>query len=202
MDRHIRKTKEAEHVIRTRSELVSLLRFDQQIVDRIISAPATFYSSFSIPKANGELREIRPPNRSLRVLQRLLLREFLKRVEFRSCLHGGIRGRSAVSHARVHVGRRMVATLDVKKFFPSTTVSHVAPVIYALGFLGQAADDVITLLTLNDQVPKEARRVHCLRIWRSQRVIAGLLNCAVLAGFATHAMSMTLQFPVIRTLRS
>lgn len=154
MDRHIRKTKEAEHVIWTRAELVSLLKLDEQVVDRIVSSPATFYSSFSIPKANGELREIRPPNRTLRVLQRLLLREFLKRVEFRSCLHGSIRGRSAVSHARVHVGRQMVATLDVRKFFPSTTVDHVAPVIHSLGFLGQAADDLIALLTLNDQVPQ------------------------------------------------
>lgn len=156
MDGHIRPTTAANIRIGTRTELSKMLRAQASFIKSVVANPASFYSEFSIPKANGESRPIRPPRRQLRDLQRRLLLEMYRRVRVRSCLHGGICGRSAVTHARAHVGRWMVATLDIRKFFPSTTPELVAPVLAALGFMDEAAADILALVMLDGQLPQGA----------------------------------------------
>jgi RNA-directed DNA polymerase len=156
MDGHIRTTPAADRVIRTRSELARLLDSNGDFIAGVVADPGKFYTAFPVPKPNGELRMIRPPRRSLRHLQRTLLQELYRRVRVRSCLHGGIRGRSIVTHATSHVGRHMVATLDIRKFFPSTTAAHLIPVLTALGFVEDALCDVLALVLLDGQLPQGA----------------------------------------------
>jgi hypothetical protein len=50
----------------------------------------------------------------------------------------------------------MVATLDVRKFFPSTTPTHIVPVLNALGFLDDALADILTFVMLESQLPQGA----------------------------------------------
>src|SRR4051812_5644551 len=92
------RTKEAAAIrISTRDQLAQLVRADEELIGRIAHRPAEFYSEFQIPKANGELRTIRPPRRQLRTLQRWLLDTFYERVRIPSCLHGGVPNRSIFS---------------------------------------------------------------------------------------------------------
>jgi hypothetical protein len=136
--------------------LASLLCVPSSEIDDVAVDPARWYGEFSVPKANGEPRVIRPPKRRLRKLQRSLLTAFYARVRLRSCLHGGVPGHSILSHARAHVGRAMVATLDVRKFFPSTNGKLLAPVLDALGFQRDAASALLNLVLLDGQLPQGA----------------------------------------------
>ena len=91
----------------------------------------TRYRTFQIPKrTRGEVRTIKSPDRGLLRLQRLLL----------SCLtaafttshpasHGFVPGRSVLTNAQPHVGHRFVLNLDLRDFFPSTTIGRVAAVL-------------------------------------------------------------------------
>lgn len=156
MDGVIRTTYSANQLIASRRELALCLRTGVDTIAGIVARPADFYTEFSIPKKGGGERTIRPPLRVLRALQRTLLERICDRVRLRSCLHGSIRGRSIITHASAHVGREMVATLDIRKFFPSTTEAHVAPVLMAVGFRGNALEDALQLVLLDGRLPEGA----------------------------------------------
>jgi RNA-directed DNA polymerase len=69
---------------------------------------------------------------------------------------GGVPKRSIFTHAKPHVGKDMVATFDVKKFFPNTSATMVGVVLKQLGFDGDAANAVLELVIKDDEVPQGA----------------------------------------------
>jgi RNA-directed DNA polymerase len=154
MEVQIRTTTAASKQVSTRKELADLLGASDDLICQITASPSEFYGEFTIPKSNGDPRTIRPPHRSLRRLQRSIMDALLARVSLRSCLHGGIKRHSIVSHARPHIGQKLVATLDIKRFFPSTSTSHLEPVLSHLGFCGEAICDLLQLVTLNNELPQ------------------------------------------------
>ncbi|MFN0195375.1 MAG: reverse transcriptase family protein [Planctomycetaceae bacterium] len=156
MDDHIRTTIAAKEIIATRRQLARIVNSDIRYIEAIVSNPRDFYHEFTIPKKNGEPRTIRPPFLRFRNLQRLLLMEFYRRTSLRSCLHGSIPGKSIITHARAHVDREMVCTLDIRKFFPSTNSAHLLPVFTALGFVDEAAEVLLRLVTLDNALPQGA----------------------------------------------
>jgi hypothetical protein len=156
MDGSIRLTAAARHAITSRQQLAEALGAAVKFIADVAASPAAYYTEFTIPKANGEPRLIRPPRRSLRTVQRSLLSLLYDRVSVRSCLHGGLPGRSTVTHAVAHVGQHLVATLDLRKFFPSTTPGHLAPMLASLGFAGEVAEDLLQLVTLDGGLPQGA----------------------------------------------
>jgi RNA-directed DNA polymerase len=91
------------------------------------------YTSFTIPKRNGDVRQIKAPVAPLRLLQRRLanlLYLCLEEVEKsgagrRSLAHGFVRGRSIVTNASLHKRRRYVLNLDLENFFPSFNFGRV-----------------------------------------------------------------------------
>jgi RNA-directed DNA polymerase len=135
-------------------ELARLLAVQPSFIERVAAGPAEFYGEMTIPKANGEPRIINPPKRPLREAQRMLLRVLYQRLRIPIFLHGGIPRRSIVTHATMHVGHVMVATFDVKRFFPSTTRRHIEPVFSAAGLVGEALDYAIVLTLLDGTLPQ------------------------------------------------
>lgn len=145
---------EARKPVASRAELAVLLNVHPDFIHRVAAAPTHFYGSFTVPKANGELRTITPPKKPLRAVQRALLRFLYGRLRIPGHLHGGVPHRSIISHASLHVGHTMVATLDVKSFFPSTTRRHVEPVFAVAGIVEEALEDALALAMLNDALPQ------------------------------------------------
>jgi len=156
MEGHIRTTAAANVLIANRSQLSDLLDVSPELIAEINRAPNSFYSELTIAKSNGQLRTIRPPRPKLRSIQRRLLGELYDRVIVHSCLHGGIRKKSTRTHAIPHVNRRMVATLDIRSFFPSTTCQHLEAVFAEIGFRGEAVDDLLSLVSIDNQLPQGA----------------------------------------------
>ena len=145
---------EARKVISTRAQLAVLLNVHPDLIERVASKPTGFYGHLTIPKANGELRTINPPKKPLRAAQRALLRVLYQRFRIPRYLHGGIPGRSIFTHASLHIGHTMVATLDVKSFFPSTSRRHVEPVFATAGIVGEALERALALTMLNGSLPQ------------------------------------------------
>jgi hypothetical protein len=85
------------------------------------------------PRWHGD-RLVEAPRARLKGLQRRVLRELLDRVPPHRAAHGFVAGRSAVSHAQRHVGRRVVVAVDLRSFFVSVHVGRVAAVFRALGY--------------------------------------------------------------------
>ncbi|MEX2114600.1 MAG: reverse transcriptase family protein, partial [Pirellulales bacterium] len=143
-------------IVSTRTELAAVLATTTGQIASFVDNTQGWYTRFEIPKSNSEPRVIEPPRNRLRVVQRILLKSLYSRVRMPSYLHGGLPKRSCITHARGHVGRAMVATLDVKSFFPSTNLSHIRPVYERLGFSNEALDDVIAMTMLRGALPQGA----------------------------------------------
>jgi retron-type reverse transcriptase len=82
------------------------------------------YSERDIPKKNGGTRRIENPRRHLKVVQARIAR-LLSRITPPDYLFCPVKGRSYVTNAARHLGHRVVRTLDVKKYFPSTSRNRV-----------------------------------------------------------------------------
>lgn len=140
--------------ISTRRDLAGLLDVPPQLFLDVAADPNEWYGRIEVPKSNGDVRLLRPPRKALRNAQRRLLQACYDRCQIPKWLHGGIPNRSIITHARIHLGREMVATLDIKDFYPSTSSDMVRPVLNRLGFQGDALESALVLCLLDSCLPQ------------------------------------------------
>lgn len=138
----------------TVQQLAALVKLPVNKLERLVLDAPSLYTSFEVPKPNGKTRTIRPPARPLRDLQRTLLDALQACIRYPRWMMGGVPKRSIFDHAKPHVGRKMVATFDVKAFYPSTKPAMVRAVLERLGFGDAAADAVLRLVTKDDELPQ------------------------------------------------
>ncbi|MFO0646589.1 MAG: reverse transcriptase family protein [Polyangiales bacterium] len=72
-----------------------------------------------VAKSAGGWRALEAPKDHLKALQRKVLDEIVAQIPAHPAAHGFVRGRSALTHARAHAGRRTVLRLDLADFFAS-----------------------------------------------------------------------------------
>lgn len=138
----------------TVQQLAALLDLPVNKLEHLVLVAPSLYSSFEVPKPNGKTRTIRPPARPLRDLQRTLLDVLQECIRYPRWMMGGVPNRSIFNHAEPHVGRKMVATFDVRAFYPSTKAARVRTVLERLGIWDAAADAVLRLVTKDDELPQ------------------------------------------------
>jgi len=138
----------------TIQQLAALLKLPVNKMERLVRDAPSLYTSFDVPKPNGTKRTIRPPKPVLREVQRTLLDTLQACIRYPRWMMGSVPKRSIFEHAKPHVGRKMVATFDVKAFYPSTTPAMVRAVLERFGLGDAAADAVLRLVTKDDQLPQ------------------------------------------------
>src|SRR5206468_12759337 len=89
----------------------------------------------------------------LKNAQRRIARNILALVPPEDSAHGFRRGRSIVSHAKVHADQRVVMRMDLAEFFPSISGARVAALFHAIGYPERVAG-LLAALTTN-AVPNE-----------------------------------------------
>ncbi len=87
-----------------------------------------------LTKPGGSMRLIESPKARLKSAQSVVLRQILDLVPPHEAAHGFRRGRSIVSFAEPHVGKAIVARVDLKDFFPTITRGRVAALFRTLGY--------------------------------------------------------------------
>jgi hypothetical protein len=90
----------------------------------------------------GPDRLIEMPKMRLRQIQRRLHRDLLSKVPLHAAAHGFVRGRSPLTHARIHAGRAAVLRVDLEQFFAGIDDVRVRALFLRLGY----APAVATLL--------------------------------------------------------
>ncbi|MCD1621694.1 retron St85 family RNA-directed DNA polymerase [Citromicrobium bathyomarinum] len=106
--------------------LYDLLKRETALPDRdlqkiIATAPAR-YKTYKIPKRNSEkMRVISQPAKEVKLMQRVLMREFLSNFPIHKAATAYKSGSSIRDNAAAHVGRGPILKFDFKDFFPSIT---------------------------------------------------------------------------------
>jgi hypothetical protein len=106
------------------------------------------YRYAAVPRRSGLPRVIEAPKARLKELQRWVLREVLDHVPPHDAAHGFTRGRSVISHARLHTGRGAIVRLDLSDFFASIAAARVFGIFRTLGY-APAVAHVLTGLCTN-----------------------------------------------------
>jgi hypothetical protein len=115
----------------------------------------THYRHFPVETGPSKTRHIYEPKPHLKEIQRRLGRRVLSMLDFGAYAHGGIRGRSPMTHAREHLGSRRVITNDIKSFFPSVSHRMVFDALRREQGLGRDVAALITRLTTIEGYLKE-----------------------------------------------
>lgn len=87
--------------------------------------PSRKYTTFTIPKKSGGVREIRAPISQIKIIQQKLNEVLGTVVRPKLCVHGFRRGKDIVSNAREHLNKKYVLNVDLKDFFPSINFARV-----------------------------------------------------------------------------
>jgi retron-type reverse transcriptase len=111
------------------------------------------YVRYTIPKRSGGERVILAPKRDLKALQRKALTEIIGKAPVARAAHGFVPGKSIVTNARAHVGKKVILKLDLKDFFPSVTFARVRGMLIALGYPFAVAATLALLCTEYEREP-------------------------------------------------
>lgn len=88
------------------------------------------YYHYRIPKGkSGKYRWISEPNEELKNFQTEKLQKVFYKIKPHEANHGFIPGKSIVSNAQMHVGRKFVLSMDIKNFFPNCSKDKVQKTI-------------------------------------------------------------------------
>lgn len=101
-------------------------------------------------------RPLVDPLHELKHVQRLIRRRILIDFPLPDCMHGGVEGRSPLTNANVHVGKRNLAKVDLRRFFPSVTNRMVFALFRRLGFGPSPARLLTQLTTRKGHLPQGA----------------------------------------------
>lgn len=110
-------------------------------------AALVHYHRYSIPKKTGGLRAISAPKPALARAQRWVFESIVGQLRVEPEAHGFVPSRSIVSNAAPHVGRAVVVNLDLRDFFPTITWRRAKGLFVALGYSGQVATLLASLVT-------------------------------------------------------
>lgn len=97
-------------------------------IEKLLAAYPTDAKAWSSrePKPSGGFRKITKPNKSLGEWLKHANKElYAIRPNWPSFMHGGLKEHSYVAHARPHVSKSCVITIDVRKCFDSITTRQV-----------------------------------------------------------------------------
>lgn len=114
-------------------EIARFLGVDENTVNEIISDTKKHYSKFFIWKdeEHTKKRWIEAPDEILKRIQEHILHNVLYKMAPTKFAHGFIHGRSIVSCAKEHTGKKFVLKLDLKNFFPSISRDMVYGAIFS-----------------------------------------------------------------------
>ena len=98
------------------------------------AGPLRTYRHRWVPKPRGRPRLLEIPKPGLKRLQRKILDDILAHLPPHPAVHGFRSGRSVVTNAVPHCGKRVVVRFDLADFFPSVPAVRVAYTFRALGY--------------------------------------------------------------------
>ncbi len=117
------------------------LAFHTEVATRI------HYVHFQVPKRSGGTRTLSAPHRTLAAAQQWIFENILNKLPVEDPAHGFVVGRSILTNARQHVGRKVVLNMDLEGFFPSIGFPRVRSVFFRLGYSPCAATILALLCT-------------------------------------------------------
>jgi retron-type reverse transcriptase len=144
-------------------------------------------------KRSGGKRLIEAPKPMLKQVQTKILREILEKVPPHRNAHGFAIGKSIVTNAQPHVGKRILLKIDLENFYPSVRYSRVVAIYRSLGFSREVSIWLARLTT--SAAPDEV--IHMLGgfdypLYRGRHLPQGAPTSPALANLSAYSLDVRL----------
>lgn len=138
--------------------LAGRLEISARYMEDLARRAPRLYAPFDLRRRESKKwRHIDNPRHELKVVQERISATLLGRFPFPETMLGGIRGRSALANAALHVGQRCVINLDLKDCFPRLHDREVFGALKANFRMSDGVAGLITrLTTLHHRLPQGA----------------------------------------------
>lgn len=136
--------------------LTELLGLSSVEFARLTRSPESNYREFEIPKRRGGMRTISVPSATMLECQQWVDWFILRKSDIHPSAHGYVTGKSNITNALVHLGKKEVLKLDIKDFFGSLGIGLVVRYFAGLGYPRKVAFLLSRLCTAYEQLPQGA----------------------------------------------
>ena len=177
-------------------------RLQKPVAELEVLANDSNYRVFFHEKKNCKKREIQTPTLELDIVQTRIA-SLLVRVAMPNYVHSGIKQRSNVTNAKVHVGDHPVLTMDIKNFYPSISKKSIYHFFHDTM---KAAPDVAGILaglcSYHDHIPTGSRLSMPLSFWANHSMYGELQSLCDFSGvtMSTYVDDLTFSGPLVNQL--
>lgn len=133
-----------------------LVGLNYQYICNMAYAEKHFYRHFSIPKSNGEKRNIDEPLPDLKYVQTWILKNILERCSVSKYAKAYVKGMTLKHNARFHRAQKIVVTMDIKNFFPSININDITKIFKEMGYYHNLSCFLAYLCCLDNALPQGA----------------------------------------------
>lgn len=130
------------------------LGFSSQLITRILVNKSSYYRHFKIPKKSGGVRAVSSPKTYLKVILSYIKTHLFSGIEVHKSVHSYRKGRSFLTNAQEHVGKKYVLNIDLESYFSSINIHKVNKVLKDNDFSSNSRKLLIQLCTLNKVLPQ------------------------------------------------
>lgn len=144
----------------TTRSLASLLSIPEAQLLQIANSVDSYHRpGKTLRKKNGDPRPTHDAEEPLKTIHERVKNRILKKVSYPYYMLGGIADpinpRSCHAHAKIHSGKKVLITEDIKDFFPKTTKDVVYRVwLRCFNFSPEVADTLTRLTTYQGELPQ------------------------------------------------
>ena len=141
-------------MIKSKKQFKEFTGYRVEYLERLLPDIESFYREKQLPKEDEDgnprigldgqplMRIVNPSYGELKLIQGRI-KQLLNRIKLPSYIHGGTRGRSNVTYAEIHLGKKYHFCTDLKNFFPNITHQQVYKMLVDNG----CTHDIARLLT-------------------------------------------------------
>lgn len=133
-----------------------LVGVDHQYICNMAYATDRFYRHFTIPKSNGNTRNIDEPLPDLKFVQSWILKNILEKCAISDYAKAYVKGRTLKHNARFHKAQPVLVTMDIKDFFPSVSIKSVTTIFENMGYFNKLSCFLAHLCCFKNVIPQGA----------------------------------------------
>ena len=133
-------------------QLASILGFTPETLIEVSSNLKSYFHYRRFSKGN-KTRTLVIPHGKFSDILKALNKKVLQKVTLPVVIKGGRKKMSIYKNAEVHCGQKVVATLDIKDFYPSISSNRVHHALLGIGCAEAVVDLLVKLTTCNGRVP-------------------------------------------------